>query len=602
MLPAARGPLARPLGVGSASRAVGPRGALHGGMSTVAAHLVSVLAANGVARIWGVPGDSLNGVTEAVRTTDGIDWMLVRHEEAAAFAAAGDAEITGGLGVCAGSCGPGNLHLVNGLYDANRSRVPMLAIAAHIPSAEIGSTYFQETHPAELFRECSVYCELVATPEQLPYVLEIAMREAIERRGVAVVVIPGDVALADAVDERVARIEPTRSTTVPSEAELDRAVEILGGSRRTTILAGAGVAGARDDVIALADVLGAPIVHALRGKEHIEHDNPFDVGMTGLLGFASGYRAMERCDALLVLGSDLPYREFYPDARIVQVDIRGEQLGRRAPIELGLRGDVGATARALASRLDRASDREHLDDALDHYRRTRARFDKLERQGSGPLHPQHVTAVLDEIAADDAVFIPDVGTPVVWAARHLRIGAGRRLLGSFSHGTMAAALPLALGVQAASPGRQVVSMSGDGGLAMLLGELVTARQLDLPITVVVYENSSLAFVEVEMKAAGFVNFGTELENPDFAAIARACGFLGERVETEDELPGALRRALEHDGPALVSVSVQRQELSLPPTIQAAQAKGFSLYAMRTVLSGDAKEVVDLAKANLRQIL
>ncbi|WBU38327.1 ubiquinone-dependent pyruvate dehydrogenase [Homoserinibacter sp. YIM 151385] len=571
-------------------------------MPKIAENLVRTLAANGVSRVWGVPGDSLNGVTDAIRTSEALEWMLVRHEESAAFAAGAEAEITGELAVCAGSCGPGNLHLVNGLYDANRSRVPVLAIAAHIPSAEIGSTYFQETHPTELFRECSVYCELVSTPAQMPRVLEIAMREAVERRGVAVIVIPGDLALAEAVGDRAVEVRRSRSETVPIAEELDRAAAILGEAKRVTILAGAGVAGARAEVLELADALAAPIVHALRGKEHIEHDNPYDVGMTGLLGFASGYRAMERCDTLLVLGSDLPYQEFYPDARIIQVDARGEQLGRRAPLELGLRGDVGPTIRALLPRLAPARSRKHLDSSVDHYRRTRERFDRLERQGEGPLHPQHVTAVLDELAADDAILIPDVGTPVVWAARHLHIGAGRRLLGSFAHGTMAAALPLAIGAQAVDPARQVIAMAGDGGLSMLLGELATAAQLHLPVKVVVYENSSLAFVEVEMKAAGVVNFATELENPDFAAVARACGFHAERVETEDELPGALRRALEADGPALVSVRVERQELSLPPSIEAQQAKGFSLYAMRTVLSGDAREVIDLAKANLRQLL
>lgn len=578
-------------------------------MTTVADTLVNVLAANGVRRVWGVPGDSLNGVTDAIRRADDVDWMLARHEEAAGFAAAAEADLTGELAVCAGSCGPGNLHLINGLYDANRSRVPVLAIAAHIPSGEVGTGYFQETHPTELFRECSVYCELVSSPEQMPRVLEIAMRTAIEQRGVAVVVLPGDVALLDAVDERVAAITRSRPVIVPSPAELDAAAAVLNGAQRVTILAGAGVAGARDEVIELAERLGAPIVHALRGKEHIEHDNPFDVGMTGLLGFASGYRAIERCDALLVLGSDLPYTEFYPaaihgrsPAKVVQVDVRPEQLGRRTPIDVGLVGQVAPTVVALLPRLQPAGDRAHLDDAVDHYRRTRATFDELEEQGRGPLHPQHVTAVLDRLAADDAVFVPDVGTPTIWAARHLRLGGGRRLLGSFWHGTMAAALPLAVGAQAVDRRRQVIAMAGDGGLAMLLGELLTAVQHRLPVKVVVYDNAALAFVEVEMKAAGVVNYGTELVNPDFAAVAAAIGLHAERVEDDAELEPALRRALEHDGPALVNVAVQRQELSLPPSIKAQQAKGFSLYALRTVLSGNAGEVIDLAKANLRQVL
>ena len=573
-------------------------------MPTIAENLVSVLAANGVRRVWGVPGDSLNGITEAIRREKDVEWMLVRHEEAAAFAAGAEAEITGDLAVCAGSCGPGNLHLINGLYDANRSRVPVLAIAAQIPSSEIGSTYFQETHPTEIFRECSVYCELVSSPEQMPRVLEIAMREAIEKRGVAVIVIPGDVALASAVDDRVSVITPSRSTTVPSAESLAAAAAVLNEGEKVTILAGAGVAGSRDEVLELAEALGAPIVHALRGKEHIEYENPFDVGMTGLLGFASGYRAMESCDVLLMLGTDLPYQQFYPEnAHIVQVDSRGEQLGRRTPIDVGLRGDVGATASALLPLVERKANRSHLEDSVAHYRKTRRKFDQLEKPGrAGALHPQFVAATLDEVAADDAVFIPDVGTPVVWACRHLHIGEKRRLIGSFSHGTMAAALPLALGAQAVDRGRQVIAMAGDGGLAMLLGELITAVQLNLPITVVVFDNAALGFVEVEMKAAGFVNFGTSLENPDFAAVAQAIGLHGERVENGDDLRPALERALAHDGPSLVNVTVERQELSMPPSIELEQAKGFALYAMRTVLSGNGREIVDLARANLRQVL
>ncbi|MDZ8275321.1 ubiquinone-dependent pyruvate dehydrogenase [Microbacterium aquimaris] len=567
---------------------------------SIAEQSVEILERAGVERVWGLPGDSLNAFTDALRTS-GIDWMHVRHEEAAAFAAAAEAEITGELAVVAGSCGPGNLHFINGLFDAHRSRVPVLAIASHIPSSEIGSNYFQETHPQELFRECSDYCELIADPSQFPWVLETAMRTAVEKRGVAVVVVPGDIFFADAPDRRpAAAIQAAQPRIVPAESELSAAAGLLDAADAVTILAGAGVAGARDEVIALADRLQAPIVHALRGKQYIEHDNPFDVGMTGLLGFASGYRAMEKCDTLLILGSDLPYRQFYPDdATIIQVDVRGEQLGRRAPVDLGIVGDVGETARALLPLLRVGRDSGHLTSALDHYAKTRRELDELATDdGKAPIYPEFLTRLVDEVADPDAVFVPDVGSPVTWAARYLHIHAERHLVGSFSHGSMANALPHALGAQAVDRDRQVVALAGDGGLAMLMGDLLSLRQNDLPVKIVVYNNSSLNFVEVEMKAAGIVNWGTELDNPDFAAVAESVGITGIRVEEPGDLRGALERAFAEPGPALVDVAVARQELSIPPSISAAQAKGFALYALRTVMSGRGDELLDLADTNV----
>lgn len=574
-------------------------------MTTVAENIVATLRANGVDHVYGIPGDSLNGFTDALRRDGSIRWVHVRHEESAAFAAAADAAITGELAVIAGSCGPGNLHFINGLYDAHRSRVPVLAIAAHIPTSEIGTNYFQETHPQDLFRECSAYVEYVADPAQMPRVLEIAMRTAVEQQDVAVIVIPGDVALADAVTNRTSVIRRTNPTVVPSDAELDRAAELLNAAKRVTILAGAGVAGSHDEVVALADRLKAPIVHALRGKEHIEYDNPFDVGMTGLLGFASGYRAMDKADAVLMLGTDFPYPQFYPDhATTIQVDIRGSQLGRRHPLDLGLVGDVGATAAALLPRVNADRDPSHLDDARDHYRRTRAKLDELAvaRRGSEPIHPQYLTRLLDEAAADDAVFTADVGSPTVWAARYLTMNGRRRLIGSFSHGSMANALMHGIGAQNAAPGRQVIALAGDGGLAMMLGELITLTQNRLPVKVVVVNNSSLNFVELEMKAAGLVTYGTGLDNPNFADVATALGLRGIRVERSDELRGAIADFLAHDGPAVLDVVTERQELAMPPTITAAQMGGFALYALRTVMSGRGDELLDLARANWHQLL
>ncbi|WP_417235121.1 ubiquinone-dependent pyruvate dehydrogenase [Arthrobacter sp.] len=573
-------------------------------MSTVAENMIATLRANGVQRIYGVPGDSLNGITDALRKDGTITWAHVRHEEAAAFAAGAEATLTGELAVCAGSCGPGNLHLINGLYDANRTRVPVLAIAAHIPSGEIGSNYFQETHPQDLFRECSVYTEMVSSPEQMPRLLEIAMRNAVEKRGVAVLVIPGDVALAPAVNDRIAHIRQTHPVVVPGREELEEAAGLLNAGSKVTILAGAGVAGAHDAVVGLADTLAAPIVHALGGKEHLEYDNEFDVGMTGLLGFASGYRAMEDADTLLMLGTDFPYQQFFPSkARIIQVDIRGEQLGLRAPVDVGLVGDIGDTAQALQPLLKRKTKRAHLKDAQKHYRKTREKLDDLAsktRKGT-PLHPQFVARRLDELAADDAVFLPDVGSPVMWASRYVRMNGRRRLIGSFAHGSMANALPQAIGVQSAAPGRQVVAMCGDGGLAMLMGELLTVVQSQLPVKMVVFNNSSLNFVELEMKAAGFVNYATGLDNPNFADVANSLGVLGIRVDSSADLDAALKKAFAHNGPALIDVVTARQELSMPPAVTAEQAKGFALYAVRTVLSGRGDELLDLAATNWRQL-
>ena len=573
--------------------------------SSVADAMVALLKSSGVRRVYGIPGDSLNGFTDALRRDGGITWEHVRHEEAAGFAAAAEAALTGELAVCAGSCGPGNLHLINGLYDANRSRVPVLAVAAHIPRAEIGLQYFQETHPQELFRECSVYCELASIPEQIPHVMESAMRAALERGGVAVVVIPGEVFFAD-VPSGVPMTPVRKADSVirPGEAPLAAAAEVLNGASRVTILAGAGCAGAHGRLMEFAGALQAPIVHAMRGKEFVEYDNRFDVGMTGLIGFGSGYRAMEHCDALVMLGTDFPYRQFLPGGvPVIQVNVRGEHIGRRVPVAVPLVGTVKDTIEALLPLLTAKSDARHLDRMTAHYRRARRRLDKLAegRRDSSPLHPQFVAATIDRLAAADAVFTADVGTACIWTARYVRMNGARRLIGSFNHGSMANALPQAIGAQAAQPGRQVVSLSGDGGLAMLLGELITLRQQHLPVKVVVFNNGALSFVELEMKAAGIVTYGTDLDNPDFAGIAQAAGLFGVRVEKAGDLEDALRAAFSHDGAAVVDVRTERHELSLPPKLTYGEVKGFTLYATRTVLSGEGRELVDLATTNLRDL-
>ncbi len=571
---------------------------------TVGDLLVDVLAGAGVRRIYGVAGDSLNGITDAIRATKQLEWIHMRHEEAAAFAAGAEAHLMGGLAVCAGSCGPGNLHLINGLYDCHRSRVPVLAIAAQVPSDELGSGYFQETHPEHLFAQCSHYCEPVSHPEQMPRLLEIAMQTALSRRGVAAIVLPGDVALQDAVNQKPRlHFHDSKSEVCPSEVEIEELAAILNNSRRTTILAGAGCAGAHRELIEIAGKLKAPIVHAMRGKEFVEHDNPYSVGMTGLLGFSSGYHAMMNCDTLLMLGTDFPYRQFYPEeATIIQIDIRGEQIGRRTKVDLGLVGDVRCTLAALSPKLLMKQDDKHLTAALSHYSEARKGLDDLAvaEPGQTLIHPQYVAKVLDELAEDDAIFTCDVGTPTIWAARYLQMNGRRRLLGSFNHGSMANALPQAIGAQASHPDRQVISLSGDGGVAMLMGDLLSLPQLKLPVKTIVFNNSSLAFVELEMKAAGILDFATDLRNPNFAQMAEAAGILGIRVETPDQVRRAIEQALRHDGPALIEAIVSRQELSMPPTITIDQIKGFGLFMIKAVLDGRGSEIVNLAKVNLHR--
>jgi pyruvate dehydrogenase (quinone) len=482
--------------------------------------------------------------------------------------------------------------------------MPVLAIAAQIPSAEIGGGYFQETHPQNLFRECSHYCELVSEASQLPYVLENAIRAAIGLRGVSVVVIPGDVALRKAPERAPSAARGLAISTpkiVPKPQELDALASMLNNARRITLFCGRGCAGAHAALMELADVLKSPIVHALGGKEHVEYDNPYDVGMTGFIGFSSGYAAMHACDVLLMLGTDFPYKQFFPtDCQVAQIDIRPENLGRRCKLDLGVVGDVRLTIEALLPQLKVKNERRHLDSAVAHYQKAREGLDARAQgtPGRKPIHPQYLARVISEQAADDAVFTADVGTPTVWAARYLKMNGRRRLVGSFGHGSMANAMPQAIGVQAAQPGRQVVSLSGDGGFTMLMGDLITLTQMKLPVKVVIFNNGVLGFVALEMKAAGFVDTNVELKNPDFAAMARAMGIFGRRVEDPGELPAAMKEMLEHNGPGLLDVVTARQELSMPPTITPEEIKGFSLWVLRAVMNGRGDEVLDLAKTNL----
>lgn len=570
-------------------------------MSTVAEILVDVLEQAGITRIYGIVGDSLNGITNALQKHKNINWVHTRHEEVAAFAAGAEAQLTGELTVCAGSCGPGNTHLINGLYDCHRSHAPVLAIAAHIPTPEIGGDYFQETHPNILFKECSYFCEIINSVEQMPRLLKIAMQTAIAKRGVAVIVISGDMALQEMRAATLDWQPIQRPKIIPQPAVLEDLARRLNAAGRVTVFAGIGAQEGHAQLMQLCAKLQAPVVHTLRGKPFIEYDNPYDVGMTGLIGFSSGYYAMETCDTLLLLGTSFPYRQFYPSkAEIIQIDCHGEQLGKRTDLALGVVGDVQSTLEALLPLLNTKPDKSHLEQAVTHYKRARGDLDALAnpRAGKALIHPQYLARMINETATDDAVFTCDVGTPTVWAARYLMMNGKRRMLGSFNHGSMANALAQAIGAQSAYPNRQVVALCGDGGFSMLMGDILTLVQQQLPIKVIIFNNGTLGFVEMEMHVGGMLEYSTELKNPNFASMAEAVGIHGYRVEEADQVEQALQSAFSHQGPALVDVCVNRNELVMPPAISVAQVKGFSLYMMKAIINGQGTEILDLVKNTL----
>ncbi|ROP56935.1 MULTISPECIES: pyruvate dehydrogenase [unclassified Rathayibacter] len=578
---------------------------------TVADQLIAQLIDAGVARIYGIVGDSLNPIVDAVRRSGGsakggIDWIHVRNEEAAAFAAGAEAQITGKLAVCAGSCGPGNLHLINGLYDAHRSGAPVLAIASHIPSGEIGSGYFQETHPDRLFVECSHYRELVSTAAQAPRVVNAAMRSAVALRGVAVVTLPGDVAEFDAEGDFPSFVLPERPALVPAAADVRALAQAIDEAKTVAIFAGAGVRGAHDEVVAFAELVGAPIGHSLRGKEWIQYDNPYDVGMTGLLGYGAAHAGMHDADLLILLGTDFPYEQFLPDASkvvIAQVDSDASKLGRRVSVAHPVHGDVAATLDALTPLVKR-KDHRFLDKLLKKHEKlvTGVVGKYTEVATKQPIHPELVASTLDALLADDAIVTADTGMGNVWQARYVTPNGRRRLLGSYSHGSMANALPQAVGAQLAQPGRQVVSLSGDGGLSMLMGELVTVAAYKLPVTIVVFNNSTLGLVKVEMLVDGFPDFAVDVPMVDYAQVATAVGIRGIRVEDPREVESALREALADPGPVLVDVVTDPLALSLPPTVTGAQVKGFALAMSKMVMNGGAGEAIALARSNVKHAL
>ncbi len=568
---------------------------------TVADVMVAVLEQAGARRCYGVPGDTLNYFTDAVRRSH-LRWVHVRHEEAGAFAAGADAMLTGELALCAGSCGPGSLHFINGLWESNRNRAPVVLIASQIVSDELGFDFPQEVDFKSVYAAGTVFCEEVRTPAQARRMTAMAAQAALSKRGVAVLIVPVDVSQAKAPDEPAFAVHRAAPTIRPNDAELDRIAAALNAGGKIAIYGGSGCEHAHDQVIALAAKLKAPVARTSRAKDFLEHDNVFDVGMTGVFGTAGGYHALTSCDTLLLLGCDFAWRQFYPeDATIIQIDIDGSHLGRRHPVDIGVVGDIAPTLDALLPRVAERHDRAFLDDALARVAAANAGLEKRAVAGSGSIHPQYLAETIAKHAQADAVYTADGGSPMVWCLRHVPSTGRNRTFVSLTHGTMANAMPQALGVQAAYPERQVISMSGDGGLAMLMGDLLTSVQEELPIKVVVFNNSSLGFVEIEQKVEGLLDTYTDLKNPDFGRVAEAMGMWGRRVSDAQDLDNAVRDWLASSGPALLDVVVDRNELVMPAKIEAAQVFGTALYSVKGMLAGGdrAKGVIDLIKDVLK---
>lgn len=571
-------------------------------MTTVATHLVEALAAAGVERIYGVVGDSLNSIVDVVHHNKKIQWVHVRHEEAGAFAASAEAQLTGKLAVCAGSCGPGNLHLINGLFDAHKTLAPVLAIAAQIPSSEIGTGYFQETHPENLFTECSHFCQLVGTEKQMPRLLQIAMQTSISKGGVSVLVLPGDVASSKMSSKALEHpMFHPRPAIQPSSGDLQKLAHLLSGTERITLFGGAGCGQAHEEVLRLAKQLQAPVAYSFRGKEFLEYDNPYAVGMTGLLGTESGHYALEKAELVLLLGTDFPYTAWYPKkARIIQIDVRAEHLGRRCKLELGLVGDVRTTIQSVLPLLKPHKSDKHLKACTAKYiesEKSLQRYAESTKPGQ-PLQPEYAMRLLNEVADKDAIFTVDTGMTAVWAARYLKMTQDRRLIGSFNHGSMANALPQAIGAQLAYPKRQVISLSGDGGFTMLMGDVLTLVQYELPIKLVVFNNSTLGMVKLEMRVAGYEDFGVDVKPVNFARMAEALGIRGVRVESGADARSSLSDAFRHKGPVLVDIVTDPNALAMPPKIDAKEVAGYGLYLAKQTLHGRLFESIDDLKGNL----
>ena len=564
----------------------------------VADIVVDTLQQAGVRRCYGIVGDTLNHVTNAIHGSD-IDWVHVRHEEVAAFAAGADSLVSGELTACAGSCGPGSLHFINGVFEANRNRAPMVLIASQVVTAELGMEFPQEVDFKAVYASCTVFCEQVYSAEHARRVVTLACQAAISRRGVAVVILPADISEQMVKHDPPFAVHRAQPVLRPADSELEQIAALLGQGKRIGIYAGAGCQGAEAALIALARRLQAPIAHTSRAKDFVEPDNPFNMGMTGIFGVESGFHTVMSCDTLLLLGADFAWGQYYPDkATIIQVDRDGSHLGRRHPVQLGVVGDIGPTLEALLPMLPPREDGSFLQECIHHRERALERRAEEELPGEGELiHPQHLTALIDQHAADDALFTADCGSPMVWVLRHIHVNGRRRTLTSLLHGTMANAMPQALGLQKAFPTRQVVALCGDGGLTMLMGDLLTAVQENLPIKIVVFNNGSLNFVELEQKVGGLLDNYTDLKNPDFGRLAEVIGFHGRTVTRTVDLAAAVQELLAQPGPALLDVHTTPTELVMPPQVQAGQVAGTARYMAKAVLAGRIGDVKDLLTDN-----
>lgn len=564
----------------------------------VAEIIVEALVAAGANRCYGIVGDTINHFTDAVRKSP-LRWIHVRHEEVGALAAGGEAYMTGALALCAGTCGPGSLHFINGIFESHRNGAPVVLVASDVASTEAGLEFPQEVDQRAVYRQASVFCEYISHPSQARRITALAAQAALTQSGVAVIIVRGDLFTQTDEDKLPWTAHHATARSLPATEEIRQLAAAINQADTVTIYAGYGARGAHKAVVALANTLNAPVVHTSRAKEFMEPNNPFNVGMTGILGNQAGLDAIERADVTLCLGTDFAWTQFYPEQKhVLQIDRDASHLGRRAPIRLGLAGDVGMTVDAMLPLLDEKKDDRHLRKARDQWTADREGYAKASSERDPHLvHPQFVTQALDRLAADDAIFTADGGSPMVWLLRHLTANGTRRFLTSLLHGTMANAYPQALGIVAAYPSRQVIALCGDGGLTMLMGDLLTLRQEKLPVKLLVFNNQSLGFVEMEQRVEGLLDTFTGLENPDFVKLADACGLKGWCVKNSTELEDAMQAWLTCPGPALLDVHVSRMELVSPPKIKPEQIASTALFGLKAMLDGRTREVVSLLRDN-----
>jgi len=571
---------------------------------SVADQLVEMLVNAGIKRIYAVTGDSLNEVNDAVRREGSIQWIHVRHEEAGAYAAGAEAQLNG-IACCAGSSGPGHVHLINGLYDAHRSGASVIAIASTIASFEFGTEYFQETNTIKLFDDCSYYNQIATTPKQLPRMLQSAIQTAVQRKGVAVVGLPGDLTKMDAEEIETSTQSYSGAALIrPTDDDLKTLATLIDQHKKITIFCGIGAAGAHDEVVELSKKIHAPVGYSFRGKMDIQYDNPNEIGMTGLLGLPAAFHSMHESDLLILLGTDFPYTPFMPtDCKIVQVDIKPERLGRRAKVNMGLHGEIKDTLAALLPLVAQKQDDSFLKAQLKVYAGVKEKLQTYvdDTGEKDKIHPEFVAATIDQLADKDAIFTVDTGMSCVWGARYINATGQRKMLGSFNHGSMANAMPQAIGAALANPGRQVIAFCGDGGLSMLLGDLATITQYKLPIKIIVFNNRSLGMVKLEMEVAGLPDWQTDMHNPDFAMVAQAMGMKGITVREPDDVKQALREALSYKGAALVNIMTDPNALAMPPKIEFDQVKGMALSMTKLILNGRMDEVLDTVKANYKHL-